>query len=226
MTEHDDNTPPDTPSHGSWAAARPRVKKSVKAHFDEYGSRKCRALLREDPELSPWIGKAVGNNGETGKKRLERLFREVEAEAARAKKHSLRASMAPPRQDIEDPSDPLRQFLAGGSAVVGYAELQAHLRDQRDLMYRAMVACLDEGGLKTFGLLIRLGQECRAIDRESASLTKSYHADMSSAELQQRLIRAAFESHAGDPEKQRALIDAFDEIFSECSGLSARGGGK
>lgn len=222
MIDQDDDTPPAKPKRGIPAAALSKLKPAVKAHFAVHEGRN-RRLLREDPKFSPWIGYDVGKSGETGDKRLDRLFQEVEREAALAKRLRSHALPNPSRPEAETSADPLGRVLAGGSPVVGFAELQASLRSRRQWIERAMNGCLEVGQLDD---ALKLSREHRAIIRDSAALAASFNAAMKSAELQKRLLAAAFESHAGDDAKAQALAGAIDQIFDEFTGLSARGEGQ
>lgn len=92
MIDYNDEQASAKPRRGIPAAIRAKLKEAIKAHLKEHGRRKNRHLLREHPELSAWIGHHVGNNGETGDKRLDRAFDEVEEELARGKR---RVSIVP-----------------------------------------------------------------------------------------------------------------------------------
>jgi len=225
MIDQDDDTPPAKPKRGIPAAVLSKLKPAVKAHFAVHGSRKDRHLLREDPKFSPWIGYDVGKNGETGDKRLDRLFEEAKRDTARAQRRPPGGGALLLADQAKVPLHPRDQVLAASAPVIGHAELQARLRRRLATIEDALDSCSAEGVLLERRDFIQLSQEYRAIVRDSANLARSYHADMRSAELQRRLLEAAFAALGGDQEKAEGLAAAFDQIFDECTGLSARGEG-
>lgn len=223
MIDYNDKQASAKPERGIPAAVRQKLKEAIRAHLKEHGSRRNRHLLREHPELSSWIGADVGSNGETGDKRLDRLVKEVKAELARAKRGVppvLKPSSTP---DAQARTDPLAGVLAGGEPVLGYAELQARLRGRLVLIEEVMEGCVEAGQVND---LLKLSREHRAIVSASATLAGKFNAAMKSAEVQKRLLAAAFESHAGDPKKAQAFAATIDQIFNDFTGLSARGEGQ
>jgi len=222
MIDQDDSTPPAKPRRGLPAAVLSELKPAVRAHYAVHEGRN-RRLLREDPKFSPWIGYDVGKNGETGDKRLDRLFKEVVREAALAKRLRPHALPPPSRPEAETLSGTAERVLAGGSPVLGYAELQASLRGNRQWIEQALMDCVQAGRLDD---ALKCNRALLSIVTASTDLTEKFNAAMNSAELQQRVLAAAFESHAGDLEKAKGLADAIDQIFTECTGLSARGEGQ
>lgn len=209
-------------------AVRLELDREIIRHRREHGSRHYE-LLREDRRFAPWIGL---HRGDAGEKRLDRYIAELRqnqprkmgGEAKALANPSATTELSCPGQGLANPGG-AASFLDGGAAVMSYAELQAGFRATRIWLEQAMMACENElGEIAKPEEALRFSRELRAVLRDSAALTRSFHADLNSEAFMGRVIERVEAEHPDDPDKARELQADIHQIFADCGGLAAIGG--
>jgi hypothetical protein len=223
MTEPDTNEPLPAPGRGIPAFVRDKLKQAVREKLAEHGPRRCRPLLREDPEFSAWIGKTVGKNGETGDKRLDRLIAEVKAEQA-IKGRKARAvarfdGVGFDRQgsgsDVAEPELP-----GGQSTGVGQDEIQRLARQGLAELTRSMAACLgDDGFIQDADDYVKLSRERRATLETIASLGQRFQNLQNNGAFVEALWTRISREFASEPIRRRAVAKDLNAIAVAHGGL-------